>query len=377
MSSNASTPKKAIERVSPFEVMAIVREAARYEDAIHFEVGQPDLPPPPGVIRALADLPAEAYGYTPSAGLWALREKIGAWYEAFYGLKIATERIFVTPGSSAALLAAYWLTLAPGDRIVLTDPSYPCYRNFAHLVSAIPRQVPVRAEEGYTLPPEAIERADRAVHILSPANPTGGFYGAGALGALAGRCRQLGVSLISDELYHGLWYDEPPQSALTFDGKALVTGGFSKSFCMPGFRLGWVVVPEEKIDAMERLAQNLYLCAPTPMQYAALEAFDEGYLEEVRHTYRRRRDWLAERLARWFAIPYRPRGAFYLWCELPPEAPDATPFCEALLRQERVAVTPGGDFGQQGRRFVRFAFTRDIAHMEEGVRRLDRFMATL
>ena len=373
MSSSASIPAPA-DGVSPFEVMALVREAARYPDAVHFEVGQPDLPPPPGVRTALRDLPDDAYGYTPSAGLTALRERIAAWYEAFYGIGPAVERIFVTPGSSAALMAAYWLTLGPGDRIVLADPSYPCYRNFARLIGAQTRIERVGAAQTYRLGPSHLAEGDRAVHILAPANPTGACYDPESLSALASCAKALGVRIISDELYHGLWYDRKPPTILAYDDDAIAVGGFSKSFCMPGFRLGWIVVPEALIDAMERLAQNLYLCAPTPMQYAALHAFDEAYLEEVRERFAMRRDWLMGRLKGLFGIPYTPGGAFYLWCDASEHTDDSRTFCYDLLRRSRVAVAPGIDFGESGRRFVRFAFTRDIDHMQEGIRRLEKVL---
>ncbi|NPA29347.1 MAG: aminotransferase class I/II-fold pyridoxal phosphate-dependent enzyme [Epsilonproteobacteria bacterium] len=377
MLSNASSPKRPAEKVTPFEVMAIVRRASAQPDAVRFEVGEPDLPPPPGVREALKNLPAKAYGYTPSAGLWALREKIARWYETEQNLSIDPMRIFVTPGSSAALLSAYWLVLGPQDRVVMADPSYPCYRNFARLQGIEARVVPTRAEEGYMISPDVLCADDRAVHILSPANPTGGVYAPSALKALAKRCRALDVALISDELYQGLWYEQKPPSALAFDENALVTNGFSKSFCMPGFRLGWIVVPERLMESMERLAQNLYLCAPTPMQYAALEAFDSAYLEEVRLTFKARREWLVSRLARFFDLPCKPQGAFYVWCDVSPYYDDSGAFCRDLWEKERVSATPGGDFGPGGRRFVRFAFTREIAVMEEGIRRLARFLSNL
>ena len=356
--------------------MAIVREAAKIPDAVHFEVGQPDLPPPPGVVRALRDLPPEAYGYTPSAGLPALRERIAAWYAGRYGVKVPPERIFVTPGSSVAFLAAYLLALEPGERVVLGDPSYPCYANFARMVDAEARFVPLDAGNGFLLRAGDLEPGDRAVHVANPANPTGTMYDDASLEALAKRCESLKVRLLSDELYHGLDYGRLAPTALAFSSEAVVIAGFSKSFCMPGFRLGWIVVPDAWIDRMETIAQNLYLCAPTPMQYAALEAFDEAYLAKVRQTFRERRDWLRERIGPLFPVVAPAEGAFYLWCDASEHTDDATLFCRELLRKRGAAVTPGIDFGRHGTRTaLRLAYTRGIAHMREGIERIETFLA--
>jgi len=364
---------------SPFYVMELVRQAQEYEDVVHFEIGAPDLPPPPGVRRALQKaVESGAFGYTESRGLEELRRKIAEHYGRRYDLDLDPARVIVTPGSSLAFLIAYEMLAGPGDRIAMADPSYPCYKNFAAMVDAQPHFVEVGAEQGYLLDPRSLEGVSRlrAVHISTPSNPTGTLYPPERLRALALWCRERGVALISDELYHGLVYDQREHTALEYSDEAIVINGFSKSFCMPGLRLGWMVVPPGMVRMAEILAQNLYLSAPTLSQYAALEAFDYDYLEEVRQTFRRRRDWLHGELSQILPVSAPPDGAFYLWCDASGYCDDARRLSEELLRQVQVAVTPGIDFGRNGtKRALRFAYTRPIEEMEEGIARLRRFFS--
>ena len=360
-------------KMCSFRVMDIVREAARYDDAIHFEVGQPDLLPSPKIKEALVNAVMDnSFSYTESMGLPELREKISAHYRRDYGVDVDPARILITPGTSIAFLVAYLLTLKHGDVLGMSDPSYPCYKNFAHMVDAEPLFMPIGVEDGYQLTPKHLagHKMD-ALHISSPSNPTGTIYDRDNLAALIAYCQEQDIDFISDELYHGLVYDKKVATALEFSNNLMVINGFSKYFCMPGIRLGWLIVPDELVRPAEIIAQNLYISAPTLSQYAALEAFDYEYLAEVREVYRKRRDYLFAALSPYFKIDAKPDGAFYLWCDVSAYSDDAVAFSEELLREIHIAVTPGIDFGSNGTdHYLRFSYTRSIEHMREGVERL-------
>ena len=253
------------DQMSAFIVMDIVREAAKYPNAIHFEIGQPDLPPSDNVKAALQNAVTQnQFSYTESLGLKALREKIADYYDRTYQVNINPNRILLTPGTSGAFLVAYALTLNNGDKLGLTDPSYPCYKNFAYMMDIQPEFMPVDKQDCYQLSVEQLKRHKiKALQISSPANPTGNIYTAERLKALNEYCREHDIAFISDELYHGLVYDETAATALQFNDKAYVINGFSKYFCMPGLRLGWIIVPEDKVREAEIIAQNIFISAPT------------------------------------------------------------------------------------------------------------------
>ncbi len=363
--------------IRSFKVMDLVREAQKFHDTIHFEVGQPDLPPPPGVKEALLQAVESAhFGYTEALGILPLRQKIAAHYEREYGISVEPDRILVTPGTSNAFLIAYLLTLESGDTLAISDPSYPCYRNFGVMVDAKVQAFKIGPEENYRLTPDHLRGAKiDALHISSPANPTGTIYGDAALQNLINYCESENIAFISDELYHGLVYDRQPKSALNFSQNAIVINGFSKYFCMPGFRLGWMILPEHLIKPAEAIAQNLYLSAPTLSQYAAIEAFDYDYLDFVRETYRSRRDYLYHALKTLFTIDAAPEGAFYLWCDVRQYSDDAFAFSHKLLHKLHIAATPGIDFGENDTATkLRFAYTREIPHMREGIERLKAYL---
>ena len=366
------------DKLQPFRVMDVVREAQRYDDTIHFEIGQPDLPPSPRVIAALHEaVDAHRFAYTETLGLLSLRQKISDHYQRDYDVEIDPGRILIVPGTSTAFLIAYLLTLNQGNTLGLPDPSYPCYKNFAHMVDVTPRFFPVGSEEGYQLSPKQLQGTHiDALHISSPANPTGTVYTPEALKGIAEYCDTEGIALISDELYHGLVYGAPAASAVQFSDTAIVINGFSKYFTMPGLRLGWMILPESLVRPAEIIAQNLYISAPTLSQYAALEAFDYDYLEHVRDTFRKRRDYLYEALDPLFPIDAKPDGAFYLWANVSAYTDDSAVFAETLLRDTHVAITPGIDFGSNGTsHYLRFSYTREIEHMEEGVVRLRAYLS--
>jgi aspartate/methionine/tyrosine aminotransferase len=363
--------------MTPFIVMDIVAKAAKIKDAIHFEVGQPDLSPSPKVKEALKRaVDANQFAYTPSNGLLELRQKIAQHYLKSYNVSVSPEQIFLTPGSSGAFLIAYSLTLGVNDKLGLSDPSYPCYKNFAHILNIDPVFMNVYKESNYQLQVSDLQKVSiDALQISSPANPTGNIYTKENLASLIEYCEREEIAFISDELYHGLHYDEPAHTALEFSKKSFVINGFSKYFCMPGLRLGWIIVPKEYIAQAEIVAQNLFICAPTLSQYAALEAFEGDYLKHINKTFKERRDYLYKELSTLFKIDAKPQGAFYLWADVSKYTNNSFEFAKELLEKIGVATTPGIDFGaNQTNKYLRFAYTRDIEHMAEGVKRLKNYL---
>ena len=365
------------EKVTPFYVMDIAKEAAKYEDAIHFEIGQPDLPPSPKVSEAIKTaVDSGHFGYTDSRGLKALREKITEHYKEQYGVVISADQVFITPGTSGAFMVAYMLVLESDGRLALSDPSYPCYKNFAYLLALQPEFIPVSKESDFKITPGAMSNIEADVlQISSPSNPVGNLYSAEELMALSEYCSSEGITLISDELYHGLVYDGKAHTALEFSDDAIVINGFSKYYCMPGMRVGWMIVPPKWIKTAEAIVQNLFISAPTLSQYAALEAFDATYLKKVQTTFKQRRDYLYGELKEIFDIPVKPEGAFYIWADISRYSNDSFTFARELLENAHIAVTPGFDFGSnQTERFVRFAYARDMEHLKEGVQRLKAYL---
>ena len=368
-----------IDKLSPFIVMDILAEAKKLRDVIHMEIGEPDLEPSPRVLEALERAVKERkFFYTPALGLPELREKIAEFYLKRYGVEISPERVIVTTGTSGAFLVAYAITLNAGDKIVLPDPSYPCYKNFAHLLDIEPLFVNVDKSTNYELRAEVLKEIKdfKAIHVSSPQNPTGSLYSPETLKELSQFCEERGIYFISDEIYHGLVYEGREHTALEFSDKAIVINGFSKYFCMPGFRIGWMIVPKELIRKAEIVIQNVFISAPTLSQYAALEAFDYEYLEKVRKTFEERRNYLYSELKELFEIDAKPQGAFYLWANISKYSRDSYEFAKRLLREAKVATTPGVDFGKnRTNEYIRFAYTRNLEELKEGVRRIKEFLS--
>jgi aspartate/methionine/tyrosine aminotransferase len=279
------------------------------------EIGEPDFPTPPAVVRAGIEFLAKGeVKYTPAAGLAALREAIARFYAERYNVDVPTSRIFVTPGASGAVLLALAGLIERGGEVLLPDPGYPCYPNFVRLLGGEPRFVPVGAESNFQLDAETLSRhwtpKARGVVMASPSNPTGTMADSGTLQGIAEFLDAHGGFWLSDEIYHGLVYGEPARSALEFSEQAFVVNSFSKFFGMTGWRLGWAVVPEPFVGLAERLAQNLFISAPTHSQMAALAAFSPDNLAELerrRREFETRRDFLLQELpGLGFGIPVMP-----------------------------------------------------------------------
>lgn len=365
------------ENMSSFIVMDIVREAQKYEDTIHFEIGQPDLLPSEKVKKRLQQaLDENKFSYTESLGLLQLREKIVDHYQQTYNVTIDPSQVLLTPGTSGAFLVAYTLTLKNGGKLGLSDPSYPCYKNFATMLDIEPVFMNIDKQCNYQLSINHLKTKQLdAVQISSPSNPTGNIYDKENLKALIDYCDMHNIAFISDELYHGLVYEKEASTALQFSQNVFVINGFSKYYCMPGMRLGWIIVPKLLVRQAEIIAQNIFISAPTLSQYAALEAFDYDYLEQIQQTFKQRRDYLYEELSSLFKIDAKPDGAFYLWADVSNFCENSFVFAQELLKEIHVATTPGMDFGANNtHKYLRFAYTRDIEHMKEGVNRLKKYL---
>jgi aspartate/methionine/tyrosine aminotransferase len=373
-----------LQLIQPFHVMALLARARELEAAgrsiIHMEIGEPDFVTPQPVIDAgIRALQEGKTHYTPATGLWALREKIAGFYQTRYGIAVEPERVVVTPGASAALQLVLAVLVNSGDQVLLTDPGYPCNRNFVYLLNGEPVSIPVDAACAYQPAPQQLSEywtaRTRTMLIASPSNPTGALLDENTLREYHAITGQKGGSLIVDEIYHGLTYDGPAQTALAIADDIFVINSFSKYFGMTGWRLGWLIAPREVVPDIDKLAQNLFLAAPTLAQYAALRAFDDeviAILESRRDEFQRRRDYLLPALRDiGFDIPVSPAGAFYLYANCSRFTNDSYGFSERLLEEAGVAITPGIDFGNnQPESHLRFAYTTSLENLQEGVHRL-------
>ncbi|MFI0474247.1 aminotransferase class I/II-fold pyridoxal phosphate-dependent enzyme [Halomonas sp. HMF6819] len=378
-----------LDQVAPFRVMHLLEMAQAREaqgfDVIHLEVGEPDFPTPAPILAAgqaaLADAKTR---YTPAAGLPTLREAISGHYADHFGAEVDPARIIVTPGASGALLLASQLLVSEGDRVLMADPNYPCNRHFMALAGAEVDAIPVGADTGWQLDAGLIERhwqpATRLAMLATPSNPTGHTLSRAGLAGVCEAVAARGGELVVDEIYQGLNFDDAPLSATSLSSEAFVVNSFSKYFGMTGWRLGWLVAPTRAIEPLTRLAQNVFLAASTPAQHAALAAFTPECREELERrlaVLKERRQVLIDGLQTLGLAPdVAPQGAFYVWIDISRYSRDSQTFCQRLLEEENVAITPGIDFAVQGgERFVRIAFTADVARLEEALVRLARFVA--
>ncbi|MCE4068470.1 MULTISPECIES: pyridoxal phosphate-dependent aminotransferase [Pseudomonas] len=387
MATTFSARSRAIE---PFHVMALLARAnelqAAGHDVIHLEIGEPDFTTAAPIVEAGQQALANGHTrYTAARGLPALREAIAGFYAQRYGLSIDPQRILVTPGGSGALLLASSLLVDPGKHWLLADPGYPCNRHFLRLVEGAAQLVPVGPESRYQLTPELVARHwdQDSVGALaaSPANPTGTLLHKDELAALSSTLKARGGHLVVDEIYHGLTYGIDASSVLEVDDDAFVLNSFSKYFGMTGWRLGWLVAPPDAVGELEKLAQNLYISAPSMAQHAALACFEPAtlaILEERREEFRRRRDYLLPALRELgFGIAVEPEGAFYLYADISAFGGDAFAFCQHFIETEHVAFTPGVDFGRyQASHHVRFAYTQSVERLQQAVERIARGLKT-
>lgn len=377
-------------QINPFRVMTVLERAKALEaegrSIIHLEVGEPDFVTAQPILEAGREALARGCtAYTPAAGLPALRERIAAYYRETQGVFVASERIFVTPGASGALSLIAQLLVNPGDGVLMSDPGYPCNRNYVRLAGGEAQLVPVGADSDFQLTTSLLERhvtpASKGVWLATPSNPTGTVLCESAIRAITQWCDTRDMHCLVDEIYHGLDYTDGLVSALKVSDDAIIINSFSKYFGMTGWRLGWLVVPEALVPACNILAQNLFIAASTPAQFAALLAFDADtriILEQRRHEFASRRNFLSSALKELgFTIDVPTLGAFYIYAGIEKFSSDCETFCRVLLEEFGVAVTPGTDFGDyQNKRYVRFAFTTGMPQLEIAVDRLRAAVAS-
>jgi aspartate/methionine/tyrosine aminotransferase len=381
-----------VDAIEPFRVMEMVKQAAAMTragiDVISMSVGEPDFTAPEMVASAAMEaIRVGATQYTESLGLPQLREAIAGHYARAYGLDIDPRRIVVTAGASAGLLLACAALVSEGDEVLMPDPCYPCNRHFVSAFGGKPVLLYSSAAERYQLTAAHLAEhwSDRArgVLVASPSNPTGTSMTVPQARELLAAVRARGGFAIVDEIYQGLSYDGKPVSALALDDGVITVNSFSKYFSMTGWRLGWLVVPEALVPVFEKLAQNLFICAPTIAQHAALACFRDDALaifEERRLEFQRRRDFLVPALRELgFAVPVMPDGAFYVYADIAGlphrHAGDSAAFGKAVLEQAHVAIVPGDDFGFAApQRHVRFSYATKYERIEEAVQRLARLL---
>lgn len=375
-------------RIHPFYVMDLLARARELErqgrSIVHMEIGEPDFVTPDPILRAgQRALELGKTHYTPALGLPELRKVIAEHYRERFGVSLDPRRVIVTPGASGALLLVMSALINPGEKVLLADPGYPCNRHFVELINGVPVGVSVGPESGFQLTAErtlaAWEDGVQAVMVATPSNPTGTLLDPGQLAELYRAVSGRGARLIVDEIYQCLVYGMQPHTALSISDDLFVINSFSKYFGMTGWRLGWIVAPEAYVDAMERLAQNIFLAAPTVSQHAALAAFQPEtlqILEQRRKAFEERRDFLLPALRDLgFEISATPQGAFYLYADCIRFSEDSGELAERLLSRAGVAVTPGMDFGRnQPERYLRFAYTTSLEQLREGVERIDDFL---
>lgn len=384
--------------IEPFYVMECAKAAERIarspacdpaqggEPMVFLNIGEPDFTAPPPVLAAAAACLRDGRTqYTPATGLPALRERIAGWYGTRFGVDIAPDRIVVTAGASAALQLACLALFEPGDEVLLPDPSYPCNRHFVAAAGAHARLLPSAPAQRFQLDSAAVvahwTAATRGVLLASPSNPTGTSIARAEMAAIVDAVRARGGVTIVDEIYLGLSFDDAfGHSALELGDDVVSINSFSKYFSMTGWRLGWMVLPPALVPAIEKLAQNLYICPSAPAQHAALACFDDAAIAEYerrREAFKRRRDHVVPALnGLGLTVPVNPDGAFYAWADCSAFAASSWDFCLDMMDRAHVALTPGRDFGPTwAERYVRLSFANSMEQLDTALARLRRVLA--
>lgn len=369
--------------VDPFIVMDVMQAASAAEAAgrhiIHMEVGQPGTGAPKGATAALAKAMDEGpLGYTVALGLPALRARIAQMYGEWYNVDLDPSRVVITPGSSGGFILAFTALFDTHDKVGIGAPGYPSYRQILRALDLDPIDLPAQLENRYQPVPADFAGMDLAgLLVASPANPTGTMLDKPAMGALIDACAAQNASFISDEIYHGVEYEKKAVTALELTDDCYVINSFSKYFSMTGWRIGWMVVPEDHVRVVERIAQNMFICAPHASQVAALAAMDcDDELQANMDVYRANRDLMLEGLKdAGFTKFAPPDGAFYVYADVSDLTQDSRAFAAEILDQAGVAVTPGLDFDPlRGATTLRFSYARSTGDIREGLARLKTFM---
>ncbi len=376
-------PSRRAQEITPFLVMDILERAKELErqgeKVIHLEIGEPDHPTPQVVKdAAYRAMTAGLTQYTHSQGMVELREALSQHYLEKYNVWVKPEQFIVTSGTSPAMVLIFAGLLDPGDEVLLTDPHYACYPNFVRLVDAAPVYVPVSEADGFQLRPEELGpylgKGTKAMIINSPANPTGTLLSADRMARLA----ELGPYIISDEIYHGLVYEGKEHSILEFTDRAFVINGFSKLYAMTGWRLGYLIAPEDFVRPLQKLMQNFFISANPFVQLAGIAALTQAgpEIEAMRTAYDARRRFLLAGLAKLgFRLPVPPTGAFYVFVNARHLSEDSYALAFDILEKVKVGVTPGIDFGPGGEGFLRFSYANSMENLAEALNRLETYLA--
>lgn len=373
-----------VKNIEPFYVMDILETAQRLEregrDIIHFEVGEPDFNTPEEIRAEAMSWMEKGYTkYTSSLGIDELRDSVARDYSRTYGIEVGSERVIITTGSSPALLLAMLAVVNPGDEVLITDPHYACYPQIISVARGVPKKIPVYESDGYQTDPrklrESIGSRTKAILVNSPANPTGTVLEKDVLREIC----SMGPLVISDEIYHGLVYGTCVNSVLEFTDNAIVVNGFSKKYAMTGWRLGYMIVPEDLVRYVQKLQQNLFISAGSFVQKAcvvALEKVGRGNksAEMIDEFNRRRVEMIKGLRSIGFNIGVEPRGAFYVFANSSLWSRDSYRLAFDILKNCRVGVTPGIDFSERGGDYLRFSYTTSVEGIREGIRRLGEFL---
>jgi aspartate/methionine/tyrosine aminotransferase len=373
---------KRAEKIPPFIVMDILEKAHDMEkqgrNIIHLEIGEPDFPTPACICNAASEaICSGKTHYTHSLGIPELREAICDHYGSRYGVRITPDRIIVTSGTSPALFMLFSALLERGDEIILSDPHYPCYPNFANWLEASPIFVDVSESDGFQLHAQDVKKKlgqrTRAVLINSPSNPTGNLLPPSRMAELA----ELGIPIISDEIYHGLAYGEKEHSILEFTDNAFVLNGFSKLYAMTGWRLGYIIAPKPFIRPLQKVQQNFFISAGSVSQWAGVTALTRAHddVAQMRLVYDERRRFMIRRVKELgFGLPVEPSGAFYMLVNAKHLNHNSYELAFDILEQAGVGVSPGIDFGRNAEGYLRLSYANSIENIKEGLDRIEAFI---
>jgi aspartate/methionine/tyrosine aminotransferase len=372
-------------QISPFMVMEVLEKAHELENMgrhiIHLEIGEPDFPTPEcireGATKAIRDGHTH---YTHSLGIIQLREAICEHYFEKYGVEVSPEQILITSGTSPALLLIFSVLLEAGDDVIISNPHYSCYPNFVKFSGAKPAFVNVREEEGFQYRPREIKDRlgplTKAILINSPSNPTGNLLSPQRMEEIA----DLGPHILSDEIYHGLVYEEKEHSILEYTDKAFVLNGFSKAYAMTGWRLGYIISPPEFVRALQKIQQNFFICAPSLSQWAGLAALKEAAsdVERMKSIYNERRIYMIRRLRELeFGLTVEPAGAFYILVNAKHLSVSSYDLAFEILEKAGVGVCPGIDFGKNAEGYLRFSYANSLSNIEEGLSRIEEYLESV
>lgn len=385
---NPPSDKKVPERtrhISPFMVMEVLEKAHELASMgrhiIHLEIGEPDFPTPEcireGAIKAIRDGHTH---YTHSLGIIELRESICEHYFEKYGVEVSPDQVLITSGTSPALFMIFSVLLEAGDEVIISNPHYSCYPNFVKFSGAKPIFINVREEEGFQYRPREIEDRlgplTRAILINSPSNPTGNLLSPQRMEAIS----DLKPHILSDEIYHGLVYEEKEHSILEYTDKAFVLNGFSKAYAMTGWRLGYIISPPEFVRTLQKMQQNFFICAASISQWGGVAALKEAApdVERMKSIYNERRTYMIQRLRQLgFGLTVEPVGAFYILVNAKHLSMNSYDLAFGILEKAGVGVCPGIDFGQNAEGYLRFSYANSLSNIEEGLNRIEKYLGTL